>query len=117
MPAWWNWQTRQIQVLVLRSEGSSPSVGIDYLHIVIVINEIKIDSLYSENDLLRLTRQQFHQKWFNEALTDRQMAKLYNTTVKVVKQKRKELGLNWFNSAFLYICGGTQYKDNRKNKK
>ena len=77
---------------------------------------MKIESLYSDNDLLRLTRQQFHQKWFNEALTDRQMAKMYNTTVKIVKQKRKELGLNWWNSAFLYICGGTQYKDDRKIK-
>lgn len=78
---------------------------------------MRIEPLYTEKDLKKLNRQQFHQKWFNEALTDRQMAKLYNTTVKVVKQKRKELGLNWFNSAFLYICGGTQYKDNRKNKK
>jgi len=64
----------------------------------------------SEKDLKKLTREQFHEKWFIEALTDRQIAKMYNTDTKTVRQFRKELKLNWLNSAILYLMGGDRYR-------
>lgn len=65
----------------------------------------------TEEDLLKLTREQFHEIWFIDALTDRQIAKMYNTKKEVVKQFRKKLNLNWFNSAVLYLCGGSKYRN------
>lgn len=71
---------------------------------------MKIACTRSPEDLQKLDRVEFHKIWFIDALTDRQMAKMFGVTTKEVKAKRKELGLNWFNSAVLYITGGSKYK-------
>lgn len=74
------------------------------------------------DDLNKLTMSQFHQYWFIEGLTDGMMAKEFNTTKEEVKRKRKELHLNWYNSAVLYIAGGPAFRHknmwiNKKDKK
>lgn len=78
---------------------------------------MKITQKYEEKDLLKLNKAQFHQLWFHEALTDGQMAKLYNTTKEVVKNRRKELQLTWISAAMLSISGGKQYEDDRLAEK
>ena len=62
-----------------------------------------------------LTLVELHQLWFNQALTDRQIAKMYGVDAREVKDKRKEFKLNWFSAAIMYITGGNRYK-NDKNK-
>ena len=62
-----------------------------------------------------LTLIELHQLWFNQALTDRQIAKMYGVDAREVKDKRKEFKLNWFSAATMYITGGNRYK-NDKNK-
>lgn len=75
----------------------------------------------SKEDLERLTRAQFHQLWFNDAMTDSQMAVMFNTDKYTVKAKRKQLGLNMFNCGMLRVMGGKQFQDDKelekKNKK
>lgn len=78
---------------------------------------MKIEPLYTEQDFLKLTLPELHQTWFNEALTDRQIAKLYRTTKNVVRARRKELHLNVINAAFLSLIGGYKYADDRKLEK
>lgn len=77
----------------------------------------KIEPKYSEEELMKLTLPQFHQLWFHEALTDKQIAKLYNTSKEVVTTRRKELGLTTINAAMLSITGGKLYEDDRKAEK
>ena len=78
---------------------------------------MKIEPLYTEQDFLKLTLPQLHQIWFNEALTDGQIAKLYRTTKNVVRARRKELHLNVINAAFLSLTGGDKYADDRALEK
>lgn len=82
---------------------------------------MKIEQIGNLDDLKKLKRNQFHELWYIRSLTDGQIAKMYNTTKQEVKKKRKELKLNWFNSAVLYVAGGPQYRQrnlwiNKKNK-
>lgn len=70
---------------------------------------MRVEQTGTLEDLNKLTRDQFHQLWFIESYTDGMIAKKFGTTRKEVKRKRKELRLNWFNSAVLYIAGGTRY--------
>ena len=83
---------------------------------------MKIEPVGTLDDLNKLTRPQFHELWYIRSLTDGQIAKMYNTTRQEVKRRRKELNLNWFNSAVLYMAGGTRYRNrnlwfNKKDKK
>lgn len=78
---------------------------------------MKIEQKYTEEDFKKLTLPQLHQIWFNEALTDGQIAKIYCTSKEVVKEKRKELGLTIIRGAFLSITGGKAYEDDRKIQK
>ena len=64
-------------------------------------------------DFEKLDKAQLHQLWFNEALTDGQVAKMYGIEKNVVKQKRKEMKLNWFSAATLFLMGGSRYKNNK----
>ena len=77
----------------------------------------KIVPTYTEEEFLKLKRHELHQIWFHEALTDRQIAKLYNTTKEVVKQRRKELGITVINSAMLFLTCGSLYQDDRTEEK
>ena len=77
---------------------------------------MKITPKYTEEDLQNIKQWEFHDLWFNKALTDRQMAKLFNVNVSKIKEKRKELGLNWFNSAMLFLAGGKQFNGKGKNR-
>ncbi len=77
----------------------------------------KIEPTYTEEEFLKLKRTELHQIWFNEALTDGQIAKLYRTDKKTVKARRKELGLGVISCAFLSITGGPAYEDKRKAEK
>ena len=76
-----------------------------------------IKQTHTLKDLNNLDKVQFHQLWFNEALTDRQIAKKFGATVKDVKTKRKELGLNWFNCAFLYVGNKEKFKNDKSKIK
>lgn len=78
---------------------------------------MKITQTNTPEEFSKLSRPDFHQLWFNEALTDRQIAKKFGVDVAEVKRKRKALGLNWFNSAMLFLAGGNLYKDDRKTKR
>lgn len=78
---------------------------------------MKITQTSTPEEFSKLTRPDFHQLWFNEALTDKQMAKMFRVDVAEVKRKRKALGLNWFSSAMLFLAGGNLYKDNRKARR
>lgn len=71
---------------------------------------MKIEQIGNLDDLNKLKRNEFHELWYIKSLTDGQIARMYNTTKKEVKRKRKELNLNWFNSAVLYIAGGPSYR-------
>lgn len=71
---------------------------------------LKIEQIGTLEDLKKLKRHQFHELWYIRSLTDGQIARMYNTTRKEVKKVRKELKLNWFNSAVLYMAGGSQYR-------
>ena len=66
-----------------------------------------------QEDFYKLDKKQFYQVWFIEALTDRQIAKRYNVSLKEVKSKRKEFGLNWWNCAVLWWVGGKDYKHSK----
>lgn len=74
---------------------------------------MRVEQTGNLDDLNKLSRVEFHKIWFIDALTDGQMAKKFGTTKQEVKRKRKELGLNWFNSAFLYLAGGSKYKGDK----
>ena len=74
---------------------------------------MKIEQTNTLEDLKKLTKQEFHKLWFIDALTDRQMAKKFGTTVDEVRAKRKELGLNMLNCGMLYVAGGKQFKQKR----
>lgn len=71
---------------------------------------MKITPQYTLEDLQKLDLQQFHKLWIQDCLTDRQIAKMYNTTKQEVKKKRKELKLNMFNGVLLSVAGGSRYK-------
>mgnify|MGYP003299368298 CR=1 FL=1 len=77
---------------------------------------MKIVPKYTEEDLNKITNWEFHDLWFNKALTDRQMAKLFNVDVSKIKKKRKEFGLNWFNSAMMFLAGGDRFKGKGNNR-
>lgn len=65
---------------------------------------------YTKEDFNRLTRVEMHRLWFKQAMTEKQIAKLYNVSRKEVHNKRKiEFGLNFINSAILYLTN-TKYK-------
>jgi hypothetical protein len=71
---------------------------------------MRITQTNTLEDLNKLTRPEFHKLWFIDALTEKQIAKKFGTTKEEVRRKRKELGLNWWNCAVLYISGGPKYK-------
>lgn len=71
---------------------------------------MKITQTNTPEEFNELTRAEFHKLWFRDALTDKQMAIKFGVTKKEVKQKRKELNLNAWNSAVLYLSGGSQYR-------
>ena len=64
----------------------------------------------------KITQVEFHNLWWNKAMTQGQIAKLYGVTRKEVVAKRKELKLNNFNCAMMRVAGGDKYKPT-KNKK
>lgn len=65
---------------------------------------------YTKEDFNKLTKVEMHRLWFKQALTERQIAKLYKVSREEVHKKRKiEFGLNFINSAILYLTN-TKYK-------
>lgn len=65
---------------------------------------------YTKEDFNKLTKVEMHRLWFKQAMTEKQIAKLYNVSRKEVHDKRKiEFGLNFINSAILYLTN-TKYK-------
>lgn len=68
-------------------------------------------------DFDKLDRVQLHQLWFNQALTDGQVAKMYGIDKQTVREKRKKFGLNWFSAATLWITGGPKYKNDKSKVK
>ena len=66
-------------------------------------------------DFDKLTKVQLHQLLYNEALTKRKIAKMYNITRKEVVEKVKKYKLSTLNCSVLYILNKGVYGNN-KNK-
>ena len=77
---------------------------------------MKITPKYTEEDLKDITQWEFHDLWFNKALTDRQMAKLFNVDVSKIKEKRKEFGISWLSAGMMYVAGGDKFKGKGNNR-
>lgn len=71
----------------------------------------KIEQTRTPEDLQKLTLKEFHRLWFIDAMTDRQMAKMFGVTRKDVKKRRKELKLNMLRAGMLYVYGGPTFKE------
>lgn len=71
---------------------------------------MKITQTNTPEEFRKLNRKEFHKLWFRDALTDKQIAVKYGITKEEVKQRRKELNLNMWNSAVLFIMGGAGYR-------
>lgn len=70
---------------------------------------MKIVQLYTPKDFKRLDKVLLYDVWYRQALTDKQVAKLFGVTPADVKKKREETGLRWLNSAIASISGGATF--------
>ena len=70
---------------------------------------MKIVQLYTPQDFDRLDKVLMYDVWYRQALTDKQVAKLFGVTASDVKEKRSELGVRWMNSAIASISGGSTF--------
>ena len=78
----------------------------------------KVEQIGTLDDLNKIKRVELHDLFFNQCKSDRYIAKMYGTTKKEVKRRRKELGLGWYMCGFRYVMGGEQYRGKvvRKNE-
>lgn len=66
---------------------------------------IKRGSLGTEEDLMKLSRKEFRRLWFTEEYFDPGLAIAFNTTKQKVKERRKELGINYIGGGLSFISG------------
>lgn len=62
----------------------------------------------------KITKKEFHNLWYNRALTLRQIGIIYGVDRKTVNKKRKELKLTTINCALLWFYGGDTYKTDKQ---
>lgn len=78
---------------------------------------MKVEQTNTREDFEKLDLVGLHDIWFNQALTDKQVAKKFGITKEEVKEKRKKFGLNFWSGAMLYVGGGEKYKGSKRKKK
>lgn len=71
---------------------------------------MKIKQLYTPKDFHSMDRPQFFDLWFRQALTEKQIAKLFGVDVKEVKEKRKNFNMGWLNSGIEWVSGKSVYR-------
>lgn len=75
---------------------------------------MKIKQLYTPKDFKKLDKVLLFDVWYRQALTDKQVGKLFGVTAADVKKKREELGIRWMNSAIASLSGGSTFTSKKK---
>lgn len=75
---------------------------------------MKIVQLYTPKDFEKLDKVLLYDVWYRQALTDKQVAKLFGVSASDVAKKRKELGIGWMNSAIASLSGGSTFTSKKK---
>lgn len=70
--------------------------------------KVKVHRTPEEFD--KITLKEFHNLWYNHALTLGQIAKMYGVDRDTVKAKKKAFNLTTFGCAMMTIAGGGKYK-------
>lgn len=66
---------------------------------------IKRGSLGTEEDFKKLKKKELYRLWFVEEYFDAGLARGYNVSKKLVRQRREELGITWLGSGLQYNGG------------
>lgn len=64
---------------------------------------IKRGSLGDEKDFMRLKKRELYKLWFVEEYFDAGLARAYNVPKKLVRDRRKELGITWAGSGITFL--------------
>lgn len=75
---------------------------------------MKIVQLYTPNDFKKLNKILMFDLWYRQALTDKQIAKLFGVETSEVKEKREQLGIRWMSSALASLSGGSKFTSKKK---
>lgn len=75
---------------------------------------MKIKQLYTPKDFEKLDKVLLFDVWYRQALTDKQVGKLFGVTAADVKKKREKLGIRWMNSAIASLSGGQTFTSKKK---
>lgn len=80
------------------------------------MTRIKIRQIKTPDEFEKIKRAELHRLWFNQAMTDKQIATMYGVDKKTVRAKRKELNIKWLNSGVLSVAGRPEYKEKQTRK-